>query len=100
MRLKTRENFKKASFNPKFTVFYKNVYLKGLELSWFRHARYHNFIKQMDIRFKSVEGMRLTIELAALNCFSLLYHAPGRVSGTSNHTRGFLPNVPGTVPKW
>ena len=51
----------------------------------------------MSIRSKSFEGMRLIDELAALNCFLLLYHAPGRISGTSNHTAGFLPKDPYTV---
>ena len=51
----------------------------------------------MGTRSKFFEGMRLTIELAVLNCFLLLYHAPGRISGTSNQTAGFLPNDPGTV---
>ena len=51
----------------------------------------------MGIRSKSFEGIRLVIEITALNCFLLLYHAPGRVLGTSNDTTGFLPNDPGTV---
>ena len=47
---------------------------------------------------KTLEYMRLIIELAALNCFLLLYHAPGGISGTSNHTAGFLPlNDSGTL---
>ena len=51
----------------------------------------------MGIRSNSFEGMRLIIQLAALNFFLLLHHAPGRISGTSNHTAGFLPNDPGAV---
>ena len=43
--------------------------------------------------------MTLIVELAALNCFLLLYHAPGRISGTPNLTAGFLPDDPGAVRK-
>ena len=53
----------------------------------------------MGIRSKSFEDMRLILELAALNCCLLLYHAPRRISGTSNQTAGFMPNDPGTVRK-
>ena len=53
----------------------------------------------MDIKFKIFEGMRLIGELAALSWFLLLYHAPGRISGTSNHTADFLPKDSGTVRK-
>ena len=43
------------------------------------------------------EVMRLIVELASINCFLLLYHAPGRISGISNDTAGFFTNDPGAV---
>ena len=55
--------------------------------------------ERMRVRSKSFEGMRLIIELALLNGFSLLYHAPRKISDTPNHTAGFLPNDPDTVSK-
>ena len=55
--------------------------------------------ERMCIRSKSFEGMRLIIELASLNGFSLLYHAPRKILDTPNHTAGFLLNDPGTLRK-
>ena len=55
--------------------------------------------ERMCKRSKSSKGMRLIIELASLNGFSLLHHAPRKISDTPNHTAGFLPNDPGTLRK-
>ena len=95
MRQKIRENLRTVFINPKFTVLIKKEHSED---SWLHNAGYHNLVKQMGMRSESFEGMRLIVELAVLNCFLLLYHhAPGRISGSSNHTEGFLPKDSCTV---
>ena len=101
VKLRTNEaenssKFKNSQPQPKIYVSCKK---KDLEGFWLHNACYHNFVKRMGTRSKSFEGIWLILELAALNCFLLLYHAPGRISGTSNQTADFLPNDPGIVRK-